>query len=133
MSRLLRSHAGPQRPKDMQSLLQVKTLGLVAEMKNPSMKDIAEYLHILSPSATDIVNRLVRDGKLERRKDKADKRIVRLHLTPSGKKMLNAGLKQMKERLQAALSVLNAEEKSELAALLEKIIDRNNEGHTEAS
>jgi DNA-binding MarR family transcriptional regulator len=129
MSRILREQAGKAHPKDAQSFLQLKTLGIVAESKNPSMKEIADHLHILSPSATDIINRLVRDAKLERHKDKNDKRIVRLALTSDGKKVLRAGQKQMKQRLRNTLKVLNDKEKEELAGLLNKIISRNNNEH----
>jgi DNA-binding MarR family transcriptional regulator len=110
---------------DSSSLLQVKTLGIVAELKNPSMKEIADCLHILSPSATDIINRLVKSGMLIRIKDAGDRRVVRLALTTKGRHMLSSGLREFARKIKNVMSVLNASEKKELTELLAKIIERS--------
>jgi len=126
LSRIIREQSMHGSQAEVHSMLQIKTLGIVAERVNPSMKDIADSLHVLSPSATDIISRLVRDKKLRRVRDAADGRIVRLAITPSGRAALNAGLRQVKKKLTQVFSVLNEKEKDDLAAILEKIIEKNN-------
>ncbi len=124
VSRLMREKLAHTKIEEASSMLQIKTLGIVAEKKNPSMKEIADCLHILSPSATDIINRLVKGGMLLRIKDASDGRIVRLALTPQGKALLSSGFKKIARKVKDTLGVLTEREKIELNELLAKIIER---------
>ena len=124
VTRLMREKLAHTKVEEASSMLQIKTLGIVAEMKNPSMKDIADCLHILSPSATDIINRLVKSGLLYRIKDVSDGRVVRLAITQEGKSMLNSGLKKITRKVKDVLGVLTEKERDELNDLLTKILER---------
>ena len=46
-----------------------------------SQRDLAEALHITPPTASNTLQRMERDGWIERRRDDADQRIVRVYLT----------------------------------------------------
>lgn len=124
VSRLMQQRVTRSKFPDDSSMLQIKTLGIIAELGNPSMKEIADYLHILSPSATDIINRLVRSGSLNRTKDTSDGRIVRLSLTPQGKRLLAAGKRRISTNVKDFLGVLTEKEKADFNDLLSKIIER---------
>ena len=105
------------------SMAQFKVLALVAEKGTPTMKDIADFLYITSPSATAIINRLVKARELERVYDKEDRRIVRLKLTEKGKKSLAEGRKAATARMSKVIESLNEKEKNDLANILAKIIN----------
>ena len=120
-SRLIRERAKDREKIDPFSFLQLETLRYAAEKDNPSMKDIADYLCITPPSATSLINSLVKTKQLERIHDKDDRRFVRLVVTPKGKMALASGFKKITIRMRRVLSNLNAKERSDLFKILEKI------------
>ena len=121
VSRLIRERAKYREKIDPFSFLQLETLRYVAEKDNPSMKDVADYLCITPPSATSLINSLVKAGQLERVHDKNDRRFVRLVVTPKGKTALAGGFKKITTRMRRVLSNLNAKEKNGLFKILEKL------------
>jgi len=120
-SRLIRERAKDREKIDPFSFLQLETLRYVAEKDNPSMKDIADYLCITPPSATSLINSLVKTKQLERIHDKDDRRFVRLVVTSKGKAALASGFKKITTRMRRVLSNLNAKERSDLFKILEKL------------
>ncbi|MGN6331692.1 MAG: MarR family winged helix-turn-helix transcriptional regulator [Motilibacteraceae bacterium] len=50
--------------------------------RGPSVGDVAEHLLLRQHSALELVDRAVAAGLLERHRDEADRRVVRLALTP---------------------------------------------------
>ena len=120
-SRLIRERAKDREKIDPFSFLQLETLRYVVEKDNPSMKDIADYLCITPPSATSLINSLVKTKQLERIHDKDDRRFVRLVVTSKGKAALASGFKKITTRMRRVLSNLNAKERSDLFKILEKL------------
>ncbi len=86
------------------------------------MKEIAESLYITYPSATSIVNRLVKAGELKRIVDSRDRRSVRIQTTQEGKKVYKQWHKKSTEKMSVILEKLTTQEKSDFAAILKKII-----------
>jgi DNA-binding MarR family transcriptional regulator len=78
--------------------------------KGPTIGQIAEYLLTRHHSAVELAYRAERAGLIERVRDEADQRVVRLRLSPDG------------ERVIAALSGAHLEELGRLAALFESLI-----------
>src|SRR5690349_2118851 len=70
------------------SLQQWAILACIAERPGLSVKDIAARLSILRSRTSLSVDELVAAGLVARDKDSADRRLVRLTLTPSGEKLL---------------------------------------------
>lgn len=120
-SRMIRDRAKDREKIDPFSYLQLETLRYVAEKGNPSMKDIADYLCITPPSATSLINGLVKTKQLERVFDKDDRRLIRLAVTAKGRGTLEDGFKKITRRMQAVLSKLNEKERSDLIKILEKL------------
>jgi DNA-binding MarR family transcriptional regulator len=56
--------------------------------RGPTIGDIAGYLLLRHHSVVGLVDRAVRAGLVERLEDSADRRIVRLRLTPLGERTL---------------------------------------------
>ncbi len=54
----------------------------------PTVKDVAAALGVASPSAVELIGRMVGAGLLERRSDGRDARVTRLHLTVLGQRLV---------------------------------------------
>jgi DNA-binding MarR family transcriptional regulator len=101
--------------------LQLATLRFVGETGLPTMKDVAAHLRIAPPSATGVIDGLVRSGLLRRRAQIGDRRTVRLRLTPKGRTALRTGMRLVSARMRVVLSVLTEKERSQLTAILERL------------
>jgi len=103
------------------SWLHVHTLQHIRQQGQATMKDIAAYLHITPPSATAVVNSLVKNGWARRVLDKADRRTVRLQVTPAGLGLLKTSLKKTSLIIRESVNRLSAREKKNFIAILNKI------------
>jgi MarR family transcriptional regulator, organic hydroperoxide resistance regulator len=103
------------------TFMRLKTLRFVSENPESSMKDIARYFHITPPSATSIINALVKMRYVKRIYDASDRRMIRLQITAEGRKNLKDGFKEVGRRIKKTLSALNSKEKKEFTKIMEKI------------
>lgn len=81
---------------------------------------ISEQMTDRGADVTRLVDRLVRDGSVDRRHDEADRRVVRASLTARGAKRLRALDAPLIERHRGHLGHLSAKEIDTLIALLKK-------------
>ncbi len=68
---------------------------------------LARALHITPATATTTLQRMERDGWIERGRDREDQRVVRVHLTAKARALqaeVRASLKELDEELTAGLS-----------------------------
>ena len=110
---------------DSCSFMHIKALNFIALQKDPSMKDLADFLKITSPGATLVIDKLVENKDLDRISDNEDRRIVRLAITAKGKIALSAGMKIIKERIESRITTLSKDEQKQLAIILQKLINYN--------
>jgi DNA-binding MarR family transcriptional regulator len=103
------------------SLLHFEALQYVDDEGKPLMRDVAEHFMITPPAATLLIDGLVASKLLTRSFDKKDRRAVRISITPKGKHMLARGVEERMQKIRQIFSVLNADERVELARILEKI------------
>ena len=101
---------------------QCEVLRFAAEADEPSMRDVATHFNIAAPSATAVVEHLVREGYVTRTGNKKDRRVVRLMLTTRGVTLSRRILKTRERVLKDVLSVLNKEDVSDLQRVLGKIV-----------
>lgn len=121
VTRAMKEHIAKEGVLARFSFPQIRALVVVEGQKGASMKAVAENLCITSPSATALIERLVKDGEIKRVSDKKDRRIVRLEITPKGKKALENGLKAAGKKMTEMMKVLSSEEKKSFGALLRKL------------
>ncbi len=119
-ARLIRQTLKEKRPSII-SILQLEVLSYVKEEKNPLMKDVAEFLHITPPSATSLINRLVKGGLLKREIDKNDRRVIRLTITSKGEKILKKKLEQHFKKIADIIGKLNKKEQEFLIQIFQKL------------
>lgn len=101
--------------------LRLKALHTVNAGGTPTMKDLADAMHITPSSATSVVDPLVADGLLERSVDPADRRVIRLVLTKKGVQSLDEGKAAMTDHMTEVLGHLNEEERQSLIHILKKL------------
>ncbi len=112
-----------QRKKQDVSFLQLVMLHYIKE-NSPLMKELAKFLKITPSSATSFVNTLKRKKLVERKPEKRDRRIVRIILSPQGKKYLKTGKSQAIQVMKKGLIKLNQKEQTELVEILKKITSK---------
>jgi DNA-binding MarR family transcriptional regulator len=79
-----------------------------------NMSRIAKLVGCTVPAATGVVDKLVRAGLVRRESDDNDRRVIRIAITPQGRKTL-AQLKRIHEqRLEEVLEHLPPEKREEL-------------------
>ena len=103
------------------SVAQIETLCFVKSNGSPTMKDVSEYLNISPPSATSIIEPLVKKHELKRITAPRDRRIVQVEITPKGEKKLEESIKNMTTQLEKVLDVLSEKEIKQFSLILEKM------------
>jgi DNA-binding MarR family transcriptional regulator len=103
------------------SFLQFIAMRVVGEEKSANMKDVARILSITPASATSLINGLVKLGALERTADSMDRRVIRLSITPSGKKALSAAENTAKKELKGVFLQLSEKDRNNMITVLEKL------------
>lgn len=99
-------------------MLHFETLRFVKEADAPAMGEVAEYLKIAAPTATDIIDGLAKAGYLKRAYDAKDRRKVRLALSPKGTRLLTESLKKRSAAFAGVIAPLSALDRRELARIL---------------
>lgn len=94
------------------------------------MSSIGEKVLLTSGSMTTAANRLIERGLLERVQDVSDGRSYYLHLTRSGRRMIQSAYEKHSRKLEEIVEVLSAEERVDLVRLLKKIGIHAQEIHT---
>jgi DNA-binding MarR family transcriptional regulator len=101
---------------------QVGVLRFIGPLGKETMKNIANYLKITPPSATEIVAELEKKGLVKRKKNKKDRRIVLIVLTPTAKKVFSSLCKQRELILEKILSKLNKKDSENLGRIIKILI-----------
>ena len=101
---------------------QYEALSFVHRHGDCSAKALSAGLRISIPSATRLVDRLVRKGRMDRRESGLDRRLVQLSVTPEGERALTAVRASRVARVQQALQTLPAGERAHLLTLLEHLL-----------
>lgn len=92
--------------------------------KTPGMRvtDLAESLSIHQSTASNLLERLIREGYAKRRRDTEDQRVVRLELTAKGRKLLQRAPQPVEGVLPDALARLPADVLERLKVDLDALI-----------
>jgi DNA-binding MarR family transcriptional regulator len=101
---------------------QLEVLHCVGEKGNPTMKEIANSLHITPPSVTSIVESLCEKNFLKRETYKKDRRIVRIIITPKALKLFSSFKNKKLTILKNLFLKLNNKDKKELINIINIII-----------
>ncbi|MCF8078574.1 MAG: MarR family transcriptional regulator [Desulfobacterales bacterium] len=82
---------------------------------------IGKKVLLTSGSISTAVDRLAKRGLVQRLQDPSDGRVFMVHLTKSGKQVIEDAYRRHNQNLETTASVLSAEERSALVRLLKKL------------
>lgn len=100
---------------------QNRILATLVMQDGMTQKDLAYILGIRPQSLTQALDNLEKDGFVERKQDVQDKRANQVFLTDAGRGRAAKVAEDRKKYAEDAFSMLSAEEKEQLAAILAKI------------
>ncbi len=104
------------------SLPQFTSLDLINSHGSMKMKDIAGELNISLPAATGMIDRLHHMGLVKREFDLKDRRIVKIALTPKGKRILDNTKENRKKAIEDVFSERSAKERENYLNIVRKVI-----------
>ncbi|MCL5436042.1 MAG: MarR family transcriptional regulator [Patescibacteria group bacterium] len=107
---------------DRITVLHLEVLQLVAELPGLPMRHVAQHFFITPPSATSLVDAMVKDGYIKRVVDSTDRRLVRLQITPSGRRHLKLGQKAMETKMHDLLGSLSDQDAQQLIRIVGKVV-----------
>ena len=87
------------------------------------MSEISERFDISNAAASQLVEKLVHAGYLERAEDPSDRRAKLLKLSPSGAKLVDEGINERYRWMDELTKNLSAEERAKVADALNILID----------
>ncbi len=98
-----------------------KVMGILMRHGPLPMSRIGTWLGISKPNMTAIIDKLIAEGRVERRQDPEDRRVVVVSLSVSGKEYMDACWREARESVRAKLSTLSEKERDTLYNSLENI------------
>ncbi|TFG83649.1 MAG: MarR family transcriptional regulator [Erysipelotrichales bacterium] len=103
------------------SMTEVHTLENIEKSTTKTMTDIAKLQMVTQGTLTVAVNRLVKKGFVWRQRDKADKRVIRLELTPVAKEVLKVHDRFHDSMIDSLISEMHVDDDTNLMIALERI------------
>jgi DNA-binding MarR family transcriptional regulator len=99
-------------------------LRLLAARDGLKSSDVAARGWWTPGTVTSVVDTLVRDGYVERRRDAADRRVVRLHITDTGRRKVEEAIMLIGPKWQDAFGYLDPADEPVIRKFLIETIDR---------
>jgi DNA-binding MarR family transcriptional regulator len=101
---------------------QYKTLLTIADSGRCSLGDLGRELEVAMSSASQMVDRLVAQGLVERRQDADNRRQVIIRLTPQGQALIGELRRGILARYRKLFKRLEPAEQEELVGAIESIV-----------
>lgn len=87
----------------------------------PTMSELSQRLMVTKGNITDVIGRLEAEQLVVRRRDPADARVMRVHLTPKGRRLVGAMVPAHNAWLAELLREFDRDELRQLDALLGRL------------
>lgn len=104
------------------SVVSFHALALLEEHGPMPMSRLADELDVALPNATGIVSRLADRGLVQRGTDPADRRIVRVGLSPEGRALLGEMEAERLDRVRRLVSMLDAAQQRRLLRSIQDLV-----------
>lgn len=89
---------------------QFNALLILVNNGNLTIGELGERMYLACSTATDLIDRMERNGLVARVRDENDRRVIRLHVNEKGFEMVEAVMSARKKYLSGILEGLNADE-----------------------
>lgn len=123
LGKLMSKYTQETHEEQTATILQLIALQFLKEQPNGTVSELANYLKLSKSSATQLVERLVKAGSVERTMDVKDRRIIRLNITDIGEKEYVAIRKKFMEKMQKIVSKIPAKDVRELIRIHTNLIE----------
>jgi DNA-binding MarR family transcriptional regulator len=105
------------------SMPQFGILMYLYHSSNCGISHLGEYMDISAPAASQLVDRLVQHGLVERTEDPNDRRAKQLALTPKGRELIETGIVARTRWVDELAKVLTPEDYDVVASTLVKLTE----------
>ncbi len=106
------------------TIAQAEILEYLCENKKARMSDIAKEAGVKLPTMTELVDKLVRQGLLQRQRQDDDRRTVWVTIDPRIEKFAVDMKKKHERYIENIMSVLTKKEKRQAIKIIAKLINR---------
>jgi len=86
-----------------------------------TMGELGQKMYLACSTATDLIDRMERNGLIVRERDAKDRRVIRLRITPKGEQVIAEVVKARKRYLAGVLSKVAPEDRKTLVQSVAKI------------
>lgn len=97
---------------DALPLAQLRLLWSVFFMADSTMKDFSVRLGVSQSTVTQLADRLVKRGLVVRQDDASDRRVVRLQVSPGGRRLLQEANTRQQQTVSSVWDLMSEEERS---------------------
>ena len=105
------------------TLPQILILELLSRQGASKMTDLAKFMQVTTAASTGIVERLVRQGYVQRVHDRNDRRIVRIQLNVKGTELLKKIIHQRTQSVIRIFSQISENDRKEYLRILMQVKD----------
>lgn len=103
---------------------EVIALALLSRREGLNQKELGRTLHLSAPRVSTIVDSLENSGAVERRADETDRRQIRLHVTPEGRRLEKERRDLLGEYVNRTFGALSETDRRDLERLLNELADK---------
>lgn len=86
-----------------------------------TMGELCDHLYLACSTATDLIDRMERNGLIERQRDQNDRRVIRLKITERGHEIIEKVIEARYEYLSGVLREVSAEERERIVCSLSQV------------
>ncbi len=101
---------------------QIELLMFIGIDSKKSMESLANHLKVAPPSVTSMIAKMERKGLVVRRKDKVDRRVIYIELSPKTKKQVMSLWKEKELVLKKVVSKLTKTDKDHFIRIMQTLI-----------
>ncbi|MGE5589894.1 MAG: MarR family winged helix-turn-helix transcriptional regulator [Bacillota bacterium] len=105
-------------PPQFEALLTLRDSGLL------TMGELCQKLYLACSTATDLIDRMERNGLIQRERDSLDRRVIRLKVTAQGERVMDQVLQARLKYLSTVTEGMSPDQLRHLAEALEALRER---------
>jgi len=105
------------------TLTQYRSLVVLASRGPQGVAALAEAVSVTPPTASRLVDRLIRKGLVRRRMDRHDRRQVRIGLTEAGRRLVDLVTERRRQEIAQLLTSIDPEVQRLMAAGLQQLAE----------
>jgi DNA-binding MarR family transcriptional regulator len=123
LRKLMMPQATISHKEKLATLLQYAALTILKMSSDYTLGDLGNAMHLSKSSSTQLVERLVKSGYVQRVPDETDRRVVHLQITQEGKTEVEVLKKKLMEKINTIIHLLPEKDIKELIRIQTDLIN----------